>query len=1023
MVVLSQKKFSSIRIAAISIILFLVLIQPLSALNQGDTYAAYSSEATLNNNTESYLDVNNLNQEPILSKLKGNGEDQSRYSDTSPDSLARLIYHRLSDVDHPDVPELCFKESGSEYASTQTKDVIVEKCLEALNIVDDLQDRKFISQTYNQLYLIYYNIGNFDVATMAAERSLAIAEELHYLDMMARGQQNFAILNSVRGRYLAAIEHFLRSEEYYLDLNNDLALSQLYLNIGITFEQAGNIEKAYEYMQKGLSISNLIENDQYRASAMANIGTIHSREGRADSAFYYYSASLEISEQLGLDDLIIQNLDNIGAYYSTVDDYETATTYLMSAYQMAEITGQSFQKIYITDHLAKNYLAANNPDSARKYAEIQLNLAYDYDFLYDQQLAYSNLADVYASLNEFDKAFEAHQNYSKVKDSLLNLDRMQQLEDLRERYETEQREQTISMLTLEAETATFRRNTYLASGILVSLILLMLYTGQRYKARRNRQLLEKSEEVALMKSNFFSNISHEFRTPLTLITGPIQKLRTSINDPGIRHELDIMQKNSDRLLSLINQLLDLSRLESGTLALSVEKTELTSLVKGVVMSFQSYAEHHHIQLITETGSDFMEAWVDRPKLETILINLTGNALKFTPDDGNVTVSLQNITKSDGLEWGRIIISDTGNGIHEEDLEHVFDRFYRGSDKEQSGIVGSGIGLALTRELVHLHKGEISVKSENGRGTVFFVDLPVSRKHYHESEITSSSTAVELLSPVHSVSETPALPPDEIESDSASPLLLLIEDNADVMNYLRDILNSSYRIITSTDGEAGVETALEEIPDLIISDVMMPKMNGYRVAEILKQDEKTSHIPLILLTAKASHDDKIQGLKTHADDYITKPFRPDELLLRVENLITSRKKLSEKYNRKIEIKPEELSTQSMEEVFLIRVIDSIKKHLLDEEFTVDILAREVGMSRSQLHRKLVAITDLSASDFIRSYRLNLAREKIENKTGSISEIAYEVGFNSPSYFSKAFKEKFGVSPSEFEVGIVNGEGKS
>jgi signal transduction histidine kinase/DNA-binding response OmpR family regulator len=949
------------------------------------------------------------------------GVNPDRYTDTSPDSLARLIYHRLSDINHPDAPELCFEESNSEYASLQTKDDIVEKCREALKIADELQDRKFISQTYNQLYLIYYNIGNFEVATIAADRSLAIAEELHYLDMMARGQQNFAILNSVRGRYLAAIEHFLKSEEYYLELNDDLALSQLYLNIGVTFEQAGNIEKAFEYMQKGLSISNLAGNDRYRASAMANIGAIHSREGRADSAFYYYSASLEISELLGLDDLIVQNLDNIGAYYSSVDDYETATNYLMSAYQMAERTGQSFQKIYITDHLAKNYLAANNPDSARKYAEIQLNLAYEFDFLYDQQLAYLNLSDVYASLNEFDKAFEAHQKYAKVKDSLLNLDRIQQLEDLRERYETEQREQTISMLTLEAETASFRRNTYLASGILVSLILLMLYTGQRYKARKNRQLLEKSEEVAQMKSNFFSNISHEFRTPLTLITGPIEKIHSSIDDPGIRHELDIMQKNSDRLLSLINQLLDLSRLDSGTLSLSVEKTELTSLVKGVVMSFQSYAEQHHIHLITETESDFLQAWVDRPKLETILINLTGNALKFTPDEGNVTVALQNITKADGLEWCRIIISDTGDGIPEEDLEHVFDRFYRGSDKEQSGTVGSGIGLALTRELVLLHKGEISVKSEAGRGTEFVVDLPVSRKHYHESEITSSSTAGELVTTVQSVSETLALPPDEIEADSDSPLLLLIEDNADVMNYLRDILKSSYRIITAPDGEAGVEKALEEIPDLIISDVMMPNMNGYRVAEILKQDEKTSHIPLILLTAKASHDDKIEGLKTHADDYITKPFRPDELLLRAENLITSRKKLREKYNRKFEVKPDELSTQSMEEAFLLRVVNIIKKHLLDENFSVDLLAREAGMSRSQLHRKLVALTDLSATDFIRSYRLNLAREMIESHTGTISEIAYEVGFNSPSYFSKAFKEKFGVSPSEFEAGNGVGSG--
>ncbi len=1017
--VLRQKKFSAIRIAVISFILILVLLQPLIALNQGNPdIGSHPIEKLFEGANQLFLNA------PAIYLIGESGNSTNNAG--TPESIAREVYDHLSDIDHPEGAVYCFTNLETGQFSMNSNEEVFEKCREALKFIEDLQDQELISQSYNQLYLIYYNLGDFNTATLAAERSLAIAEELHYLDMMARGQQNFGILNSVRGRYLAAIEHFLKSEEYYLELNNDLALSQLYLNIGVTFEQAGNIEKAFEYMQKGLSISNLAGNDRYRASALANIGTIHSREGRADSAFYYYSASLEISEELGIDDLIVQNLDNIGAYYSTQENYDTATSYLMSAYQMAERTGQSYQQIYITDHLAKNYLAANNPDSARKYAKIQLNLAYEYDFLYDQQLAYSNLADVYASLNEFEKAFEAYQNYAAVKDSLLNRDRIQQLENLREMYETEKRDQTISMLTLEAETATFRRNTYLASGILVSLILLLLYGGQRYRTRKNRKLLEKSEEVAQMKSNFFSNISHEFRTPLTLITGPIEQIKASTDDPFIHKDLSIMQKNSDRLLSLINQLLDLSRLESGSLTLAVEKSDLVALIKGITMSFQSLAEMRQIELTIELETEFPDAWIDRGKIETILINLIGNAIKFSPDGGEVLVKITVFGKDDSLKWCLIEVSDNGEGIPESDLEHVFDRFYRGSETEHSETVGSGIGLALTKELVQLHRGDIRVQSSPGKGTMFVVEIPISENHYSETEKSPVSPGEAKLEPVTDGFADPqrvVVAQFESKADAETSLLLLIEDNEDVMNYLKDILKQSYRIITAADGEAGVEAALEEIPDLIISDVMMPKMNGYRVAETLKGDEKTSHIPLILLTAKASHDDKIQGLKTHADDYITKPFRPDELLLRVENLITSRKKLSEKYNRKIEIKPEELSTQSMEEAFLIRVIDSIKKHLLNEEFTVDILAREVGMSRSQLHRKLVALTDLSATEFIRSYRLNLAKELIENNTGTISEIAYEVGFNSPSYFSKAFKEKFGVSPSEFEGGIVNGKGKS
>ena len=434
-------------------------------------------------------------------------------------------------------------------------------------------------------------------------------------------------------------------------------------------------------------------------------------------------------------------------------------------------------------------------------------------------------------MNEYDKAFEAHQNSTAVKDSLLNRDRIQQLEDLRERYETEQRDQTIAMLTLEAETATFRRNTYLFSGILVSLILLLLYSGQRYKTRKYRQLFEKSEEVAQMKSNFFSNISHEFRTPLTLISGPIEKLRSGIDDPGIQKELTIMQKNSDRLLSLINQLLDLSRLESGSLSLGVEKSDLVALNKGVAMSFQSLAEMRQITIKIETDIDteLSNSWVDRNKVETILINLIGNAIKNSPDGGEVLVKISDYEEGDRLRWSKIEISDNGGGIPEPVLEHIFDRFYRGPEKNLSGTAGSGIGLALTKEMVLLHRGEIHVKSSPETGTVFIAELPVSEQHYIDAEKAHTSSNVHKRIPIETewhLSEDYKVHKINHQSEPASPLLLLIEDNADVMDYLLDILKKSYRIITAADGEAGVKTALQEVPDLVISDVMMPKMNGY-----------------------------------------------------------------------------------------------------------------------------------------------------------------------------------------------------
>jgi signal transduction histidine kinase/DNA-binding response OmpR family regulator len=993
MVVSRLNKVNLKKIATRFLFLNLILFQPQIAMPQANQDAGLQSVEQLLEQADQLvfndpaLSLEYARQALDLSREKGNSEEQ-----------IRSLYL---------VGELLMRSANRIEALPYLE--------EGLQMAQSAGFRKFTADGHYYLSRYHETASEYDDALYHIREAFAIFEELELEPNMANSYNSMGRIYTELGDFATSLNYLFEGLRINEGLERKTGMAVSYTIIGNTYLKTGNYEEAVRNFHEALLIDEEMEDKTGIMISMLNLGAAYQRNEHYETAMRYYKESFELARELEYREEEAIILGNIGSTFIKQGFPRDGLPYMFEGLAIMRATG--YNTTATLNSISEAYLALHDYEEALAFSIEAEQTGKDRSDLDRLQYAYRNMAEAYEGLGDFESANRALKLYISTKDSLFTIESEKQINQLQILYETEKRDQTIDMLTLEAETATFRRNTYLASGILVSLILLLLYTGQRYKTRKNRQLLEKSEEVAQMKSNFFSNISHEFRTPLTLITGPIEKLRSGIIAPDIRKDLDVMQKNSDRLLSLINQLLDLSRLESGTLTLSVEKTELTSLVMGVTMSFQSHAEHHRIQLITETESDHLEAWVDRSKLETILINLTGNAIKFTPDNGKVTITLLNITRDDGLEWCRITISDTGDGIPEEDLEHVFNRFYRGAEKEQSGSVGSGIGLALTRELVHLHKGEISVKSKAGRGTEFMVDLPVSQKHYHESEIIPSSPAVAKTDAVQHASETVVPATEDSSSDESSPLLLLIEDNTDVMNYLRDILKDSYRIITAFDGEAGVETALNEIPDLIISDVMMPKMNGYRVAEILKQDEKTSHIPLILLTAKASHDDKIQGLKTHADDYITKPFRPDELLLRAENLITSRKKLREKYNRKFEIKPDELSAQSMEEAFLLRVVNIIKKHLLDEEFSVDILAREAGMSRSQLHRKLVALTDLSATDFIRSYRLNLAREMIERRTGTISEIAYEVGFNSPSYFSKVFREKFGVSPSEFEADSV------
>jgi signal transduction histidine kinase/DNA-binding response OmpR family regulator len=881
--------------------------------------------------------------------------------------------------------------------------------------------RKFTADGHYYLSRYHESASEYGDALHHIREALAIFEELGLEPSMANSYNSMGRIYQELGDFSTSLTYLFEGLRINERLNRKSGMAISNTIIGNTYLKTGNYEEAIRIFHEALSIDEDLEDKAGIMLSKLNLGAAYQRNEDYDTAMQYHRESLVLAREIGYreDEAII--LDNIGSTYRKQGFPNEGLPFMFEGLAIMQETG--YNTSATLNGISEAYLVLENYDEALKYSLQAVQVGRERNDPDRLRYTYRNMAEAYEGLGNFEMANRALKLYIATKDSLFTTESEKQINQLQILYETEKRDQTISMLTLEAETATFRRNTYLLSGILVSLILLLLYGGQRYKTRKNRQLFEKSEEVVQMKSNFFSNISHEFRTPLTLITGPIEQIKAATDDPVIHKELSIMQKNSERLLSLINQLLELSRLESGGLKLSVNKSDLISLVRGVTMSFQSLADLRGITLSLKTvydiESDLKEAWVDRSKIETILINLLSNAIKFSPDGGEVMVNISHPEKSDNHTWCRIEVADSGDGISEQDIEHVFDRFYRGSENEFSGTVGSGIGLALTKELVQLHRGDIRVQSKSGKGTVFIVEIPISKNHYSDFEKIPASPGDIKREQISNGYPSDLLPVAETEpnatEDSESPLLLLIEDNEDVKNYLTSVLNYRYRLITAPDGSAGVELALNEIPDLIISDVMMPEMDGYQVAETLKGDEKTSHIPLILLTAKASHDDKIQGLKTHADDYITKPFRPDELLIRVGNLITSRKKLSEKYNRKIEIKPEELSSQSMEEAFLLRVIDSIKKHLLDEEFSVDILAREVGMSRSQLHRKLVALTDLSATEFIRSYRLNLAKEMIEKNTGTISEIAYEVGFNSPSYFSKAFKEKFGVSPSEFESG--------
>ena len=521
---------------------------------------------------------------------------------------------------------------------------------------------------------------------------------------------------------------------------------------------------------------------------------------------------------------------------------------------------------------------------------------------------------------------------------------------------------------------------------------------------------EKLQGLDRIKTNFFTNLSHEFRTPLTLILGPLEKIMDQKNYN--EDQLKLIYKNANRLLRLINQLLDLTSIDAGKMKLNVEKGDAIIFIKGIAASFQPLAEIKNINLMFVSEHDSLNSFFDRDKLEKILSNLFINAIKFT-SNGNIIISIPDkFSFRNNNRFFEINVEDTGVGIPADKIETVFDRFF--TDSNDTVQTGTGIGLALVRELVELHHGSISVESKLNKGTKFKIEFPLDEKFYNELGIEISSSMDDSM---NSNNEVPAGDSDseakeEILSRKAPPLILIVEDNEDMRKFIKESIGQDLRILESSNGYDGFEIAINNIPDLVISDVLMPEMNGIELCEKLKVDERTSHIPVILLTARSATENKVEGLDTGADDYITKPFSTAELQARINNLIKQRKNLRKQYRKEIIFDPKDMAVTSMDEKFLIKAFGIIEQHISDYKFTVEGFAKEIGYSRMQLHRKIHALTDQSANELIRSYRLKKAARLLVKKSGNISEVAYEVGFNNPSYFASSFKNLFGYSPSEY-----------
>ena len=607
-------------------------------------------------------------------------------------------------------------------------------------------------------------------------------------------------------------------------------------------------------------------------------------------------------------------------------------------------------------------------------------------------------------------------------------------------------------------------NTTWFRVLLGAFVLLLAFFGYRYRVRhlkarerelamlveeRTRELKEKSEKLKEMdniKSRFFANISHEFRTPLTLIIGPLEQMINDCPDHASerKRELTLVLRNAQRLLRLINQLLELSKLESGKMKLEARRVNVSEFIKGMISSFGLLARQKELKLLYrpfgedgsadgEMGENDVHAYIDVRKMEDVFSNLLVNALKFTPPGGQVIVSLQPHGGSvegfpDG--WFEVVVSDTGPGIPSSELAHIFDRFYQADSTHEHHQKGSGIGLALCRELVELHHGVIVAGNRDGGGSMFTFRIPLGKKHLEPMEILDGKADGQPeVGPDRIEVPGSTFPPGEdIESrESDEPgdhflesvradetdIILVVEDSSDLRDYIRGMLQPMYTVVEAVNGKEGIQKARDVIPDLIVSDLMMPEADGYELCRELKGHVDTSHIPIILLTAKASEGSVVEGLESGADDYVTKPFNTNILLARITSLIKLRQQLRKTVNPETTVKPVRVELSGLDKEFVKELKTVIDSNLSDPELNVEELSKRLYMGRTTLYRKIQALSGETPTEFIRSYRLKRAAELLKEDYDTILDVAMSVGFSSANYFTKCFKKKFNQLPSEYQ----------
>jgi signal transduction histidine kinase/DNA-binding response OmpR family regulator len=803
------------------------------------------------------------------------------------------------------------------------------------------------------------------------------------------------------------------------------------------------VQYAREVMRTGKAEANSNDiGNAFNVMAILMLAT-----NQLDSAYYFGEQAVRYYQQAGnMEGVAIANT-KIGHVFNIKGEYAKATPYYLRSYEVSKTDTLSAAFMTANLCLASNYIFLKKADAALFHTQASYRIAKVRGSFYDQSMALQYFSGIYEMKGDLAKALQYGWQYAKIRDSVMRHEQIKLVKEMEVQYKAAEKENAIKLLEKDRSQQRAVIWAVLATLALLFLAVLRIYRSYQQRTRDNQQLTavnttltaekieterqleeearerERLNEMDAFKSRFFTNITHEFRTPLTVVLGITGQLQSQLQtwakedaQQGVSGKLSLIKRNGENLLRLINQILDLAKLESNALKMNYVKGDVLAFLRYIAESMHSMANAQNIMLRVESAPGLSGQVImdyDSEYLSHIVQNLLSNAIKFTPSGGRVILRLAVEPEAGGKAAALITVADSGVGIAQADLPFVFDRFFQARNQEHSKSGGAGIGLALTKELVRTMGGEISVESQEGHGTIFFVRLPITQ-NAQASDHFMALTPAPLPSTLPFEGRTIA--PNAYSDER--PTILVLEDNPDVVEYLMSSLAPYYTLDFAYNGRAGIEKALESIPDLIISDVMMPEKDGFEVCDTLKKDERSSHIPIVMLTARADVESRLTGLRRGADAYLAKPFVEEELLIVTENLLELRRKLQSKYaksaldNVPIEenASKEVAGVEDVENVFLKKAIAHIEAKIDDAEFGNEELARKMTMSESQLHRKIKALTQQSLSIFIRSVRLRQGRALLETTNLSISEVAYAVGYTDPAYFSRTFSAEFGFPPT-------------